>query len=110
MSCIRFCGFRLEDQIPDHTTLCRFLNEIVTKKAYDRLLKKINKELENHQAIVKIGVIVDSSITVSLLFPKGAPYLRSQRSEGRRAKANYSKKSKAKKRDSIRIIHSRKMA
>ncbi|XOD67123.1 MAG: transposase [Flavobacteriales bacterium Tduv] len=45
---MRFCGFRLEDKIPDHTTLCRFQNEIVVKKAYELLLKKINKELENH--------------------------------------------------------------
>ncbi|XOD67861.1 MAG: transposase [Flavobacteriales bacterium Tduv] len=48
LSCMRFCRFRLEDQIPDHTTLCRFRNEIVAKKAYVRLLKKINKELEKH--------------------------------------------------------------
>ncbi|XOD68147.1 MAG: transposase [Flavobacteriales bacterium Tduv] len=27
-----FCGFRLEDQIPDHTTLCRVRNKIVIKK------------------------------------------------------------------------------
>ncbi|XOD67481.1 MAG: hypothetical protein ACMUEL_05925 [Flavobacteriales bacterium Tduv] len=42
----------MEDQIPDHTILCRFRNEIVAKKAYEHLLKKINKELEKHQAIV----------------------------------------------------------
>ncbi|XOD67064.1 MAG: transposase [Flavobacteriales bacterium Tduv] len=40
---IRFCGFRLENQIPDHTTLCRFCNEIVAKKAYEILLKNMNK-------------------------------------------------------------------
>ncbi|XOD67383.1 MAG: transposase [Flavobacteriales bacterium Tduv] len=32
---MRFCGFRLKDQIPDHTTLFRFRNEIVAKKEYD---------------------------------------------------------------------------
>ncbi|XOD67765.1 MAG: transposase [Flavobacteriales bacterium Tduv] len=32
LCCIRFFGFRLEDQISDHTTLCRFRNEIVAKK------------------------------------------------------------------------------
>ncbi|XOD67273.1 MAG: hypothetical protein ACMUEL_04715 [Flavobacteriales bacterium Tduv] len=57
---------------PDHTILCRFLNEIVAKKAYERLLKNINKELEKHQAIVKTGVIVDANITVSPFSPKGA--------------------------------------
>ncbi|XOD67180.1 MAG: transposase [Flavobacteriales bacterium Tduv] len=71
LSCMRFCGFQLEDQIPAHTTLCRFRNEIVSKKAYESLLKKINKELEKHQAIVKTGVIVDASITVRPFAPKG---------------------------------------
>ncbi|XOD66943.1 MAG: hypothetical protein ACMUEL_02675 [Flavobacteriales bacterium Tduv] len=40
---------------------------------YDLLLKKINKELGKHQAIVKTGVIVDASIIVSALAPKGSP-------------------------------------
>ncbi|XOD67786.1 MAG: hypothetical protein ACMUEL_07775 [Flavobacteriales bacterium Tduv] len=59
----------MEDQILDHTTLCRFRNEIVAKKAYRLLLKKINKQLEKNQAIVKIGVIVDACITVSPFAP-----------------------------------------
>ncbi|XOD67367.1 MAG: transposase [Flavobacteriales bacterium Tduv] len=71
LSFMRFCGVRLEDQTPDHTTLCRVRNKIVAKKAYELLLKKINKQLEKHQAIVKTGVIVDANITVSLLEPKG---------------------------------------
>ncbi|XOD67783.1 MAG: hypothetical protein ACMUEL_07740 [Flavobacteriales bacterium Tduv] len=71
MRCIRFCGFRLEDKILYNTTLCRVRNKIIAKKAYERLLKKINKELGKHQVIVKIGVIVDASITVSSLAPKG---------------------------------------
>ncbi|XOD68050.1 MAG: hypothetical protein ACMUEL_09330 [Flavobacteriales bacterium Tduv] len=48
-----------------------FRNEIVAKKAYEPLLKKINKELEKNQAIVKTGVIVDASITVSPFASKG---------------------------------------
>ncbi|XOD67627.1 MAG: hypothetical protein ACMUEL_06795 [Flavobacteriales bacterium Tduv] len=54
----------MEDQIPDHTILCKFCNEIVDKKAYKSLLKKINKDLEKHQPIVKTGVIVDATITL----------------------------------------------
>ncbi|XOD67105.1 MAG: hypothetical protein ACMUEL_03625 [Flavobacteriales bacterium Tduv] len=63
----------MKDQIPYHTTLCRFHNEIVAKKEYESLLKKINKALEKHQAIVKTEVIVDSSITVRPFAPKGLP-------------------------------------
>ncbi|XOD68237.1 MAG: transposase [Flavobacteriales bacterium Tduv] len=43
LSSIQFCGFRLEDQILDYTTLLRFRNEIVIKKVYEILLKKMNK-------------------------------------------------------------------
>ncbi|XOD67033.1 MAG: transposase [Flavobacteriales bacterium Tduv] len=32
LSCMRFCGFRLEDQIPEHTNLCRFRNEYSSQK------------------------------------------------------------------------------
>ncbi|XOD68211.1 MAG: transposase [Flavobacteriales bacterium Tduv] len=40
LSFLHFYVFRLEDQIPDYTTLCRFRNEIVAKKAYELLLKR----------------------------------------------------------------------
>ncbi|XOD66710.1 MAG: transposase [Flavobacteriales bacterium Tduv] len=55
IGCMRFCVFRLENQIPDHRTLYKFRNEIVAKKAYKCLLKKISKKLEKHQELVKIG-------------------------------------------------------
>ncbi|XOD66828.1 MAG: transposase [Flavobacteriales bacterium Tduv] len=35
LSFMCFCCFLLENQIPDYTTLCRFRNEIVAKKAYE---------------------------------------------------------------------------
>ncbi|XOD67358.1 MAG: hypothetical protein ACMUEL_05180 [Flavobacteriales bacterium Tduv] len=57
----------------DHTALFKFSNEIVAKKIYECLLKKINKELEKHQVIVKTGVIIDASITVRPFSPNGAP-------------------------------------
>ncbi|XOD67006.1 MAG: transposase [Flavobacteriales bacterium Tduv] len=81
-SCTRFYGFRLEIIFQNHTVLCRFRNEIVAKKAYERLLKKINKKLEKNQVIVKTGVIVDASITVSPLAHKGTPtYIVEERKE-----------------------------
>ncbi|XOD67985.1 MAG: transposase [Flavobacteriales bacterium Tduv] len=94
LSCMRFCGFRLEDQIPDHTTLCRFRNEIVAKKVYEQLLKKINKELEKHQKIVETGVIVEASIRVSPLASKGLlpTYCRISEGRGGRSKSVKEKK------------------
>ncbi|XOD67772.1 MAG: hypothetical protein ACMUEL_07670 [Flavobacteriales bacterium Tduv] len=41
----------MEEQILDHTTLCRFRNEIVVKKAYEILMKK--KSINNQKKIRK---------------------------------------------------------
>ncbi|XOD67081.1 MAG: transposase [Flavobacteriales bacterium Tduv] len=109
LSCMPFCGFQLENQILDHTTLCIIRNEIVAKKAYDRLLKKINKELEKYQAILKIEAIVDASITMRPIAPKGAPtYVVKHRKDNGKSKSV--KEKQGKKRDLIRNKHSKKMA
>ncbi|XOD67024.1 MAG: transposase [Flavobacteriales bacterium Tduv] len=107
--CMNFCGFRLEDHILNHMTLCRFHNEIVAKKAYGLLLKKINKELEKHQAIVKKGVIVDASITMSLFAPNWAPTYVVEDRKKEEKKQISQRKERVKKRDSIRSRHLRKM-
>ncbi|XOD66657.1 MAG: hypothetical protein ACMUEL_01000 [Flavobacteriales bacterium Tduv] len=78
----------MEYQILDHMTLCRFRNEIVDKKAYESLLKKINKALGRHQAIVKTGVIVDVSNYSRPPCSQGRSYLRNGGSEGRGEKVN----------------------
>ena len=50
----------------------KFHSELVRKKAYDRLLRKINKQLEHQGAKVKKGkTIVDASVTISPYAPKG---------------------------------------
>ena len=67
-----FLDLEINQPIPDHSTLSRFRSELVRKKAYDRLLRKINKQLEHHGAKVKKGkTIVDASVTVSPYAPKG---------------------------------------
>lgn len=67
----RFCGLTLEQPSPDHSTLSRFRSEMTKKKAYDKLLKAFNHQLEKHEIIVKTGVIVDASVIDSPLKPMG---------------------------------------
>lgn len=73
LSVMKFCGLSLEDRVPDHSTLSRFRSELTQKKAYDRLLRKINKQLDAHKLIIKQGVKVDASLTQSPFSPKGKP-------------------------------------
>ena len=74
LSAMRFCDLSIEDSVPDHSTLSRFRTELTQKKAYDRMLRKINSQLSSHKLIVKTGQAkVDASLTESPFSPKGTP-------------------------------------
>ena len=67
-----FCGLAIEDSVPDHSTLSRFRGELTSKKAYDRILKKLNSQLRTHKVMVNHGQVkIDASITSSPFSPKG---------------------------------------
>jgi IS5 family transposase len=72
LSAMMFCGLQIEDEVPDHSTLSRFRKELTEKKSFDRMLKKINKQLEDKKIKISKGKgIVDASITESPWQPKG---------------------------------------
>ncbi len=66
-----FCGLNIDQVAPDHSTLSRFRTAMTKAGAFDFLFKEINKQLEEHQIIVKSGVIVDASVIDTPLRPKG---------------------------------------
>jgi IS5 family transposase len=55
LSANAFCGLRVEDTVPDHSTLSRFRSELSEKRAMDRLLTKLNNQLEHHGIEVRQG-------------------------------------------------------
>lgn len=61
----RFVGLSMDDKCPDHSAISRFRTAMTEKKAYDKLFKEMNKQLQSHSIIVNTGVIVDASITDS---------------------------------------------
>lgn len=72
LGAMRFCQLELEDDVPDHSTLSRFRKELVAKKAFDRLLRKVNVQLKAKGVMIKQGSAkVDASITDSPFSPKG---------------------------------------
>lgn len=72
LSAMMFCNLQLEDDVPDHSTLSRFRKELIEKKGLERLLRKINKQLERQKIKLNKGRgIVDASITDSPWSPKG---------------------------------------
>lgn len=69
ISFARFTGFSLEDETPDHTTICRFRNLLVEKKLLHKLLDEINEQLMRQGELVKTGCSVDASIIASANHP-----------------------------------------
>lgn len=67
----RFTGISLDEKAPDHSVISRFRTALTQKRAYDKLLQKINQQLESKQIIVRQGTIVDASVTDTPRKPKG---------------------------------------
>lgn len=64
--CFRvFVGMGLADDVPDHSTLCRFRNHLVDRGAFDELLAEINAQLKVLGICIKKGTIVDATLTDS---------------------------------------------
>jgi transposase, IS5 family len=42
---ISFCGFDINGDIPDHSTICRFRNKLIEKGLLERLLGEVNDQL-----------------------------------------------------------------
>jgi len=66
-----FCGMTIEQVAPDHSTLSRFRTALTKSKTFDKLFAAINNQLEQHNIIVKTGLIIDASVVDTPLRPKG---------------------------------------
>ena len=71
LSCMRFCGLDLEDEVPDHSVVCRFRKALNQSGAWEVLLHQINSQFTKHGVWVKQGAIVDASVTPTPRKPKG---------------------------------------
>ena len=66
----RFAGLTLDDDVPDHTTICRFRNLLVEKKVLQKLLDEINDQLSAQGKLVKSGCVADATIISSAAHPR----------------------------------------
>ena len=71
LSAMRFCDLHLEDDVPDHSIVCRFRKALNQAGAWDMLLAAINEQLSTQGVLVKQGAIIDASITPTPRKPKG---------------------------------------
>ena len=72
LSAMRFCGLQLEDEVPDHSVVCRFRKAMNKSGAWDELLSLIINQFTKHGISVNSGAaMVDASVTPTLRKPKG---------------------------------------
>lgn len=65
----RFCGFALDADTPDETTLCRFRNALKDASLGERLFAEINRQLDGAGFIVRKGTLIDATLIESAVRP-----------------------------------------
>ena len=65
-----FCGFSLDHEVPDNSTICRFRNHLNEKGLAEPLLEMINAQITAGGLEIKTGIIVDASIVESCRRPR----------------------------------------
>lgn len=70
ISFLRFCGFSLSEETPDHSTICRFRKRLLEIGILEELFEMINAQLEQKGFLVRTGTIIDASLVKSSRRPK----------------------------------------
>jgi IS5 family transposase len=58
----RFVGLSLEDEVPDHTTLCRFRNRLIAARLLERLFMELDRQLGAAGLVLKAGTLLDATL------------------------------------------------
>ena len=66
----RFVGISLDEDVPDHTTICRFRNLLAEKELLQKLLNDVNGQLAVQGKLVKSGCVVDATLISSASRPR----------------------------------------
>lgn len=65
----RFAGFGLMEEVPDHSTLWRFRNELAEADVMTALLDEINAQLDAKGMILRTGTLIDASLVAAAARP-----------------------------------------
>lgn len=67
----RFCGFGLDQETPDETTLCRFRQEAAEAGVLQGCLEEINRQLAARGLMLKKGTLLDATLVTASRNPPG---------------------------------------
>jgi transposase, IS5 family len=58
----RFVGLGLEDEVPDHTTLCRFRLKLIEAGLLEKLFAELDRQLDAAGLILRRGTMLDATL------------------------------------------------
>lgn len=61
----RFCGYSLDDEIPDETTFVRFRAALAEAGVAEKLFAELDCQLEKRGMVLKTGTLVDASLVAA---------------------------------------------
>lgn len=61
----RLIGLSLEEEVPDHTTICRFRNLLTQAGLVEKLFGELDRQLERAGVILKRGTMLDATLIES---------------------------------------------
>jgi IS5 family transposase len=69
----RFVGLGLEEDTPDHSTICRFRNRLVEAGLLEKLFAELERQLDKAGLILRRGTMLDATVieTAAASPPKG---------------------------------------
>jgi len=65
----RFAGLGLDGDTPDHTTLCRFRNDLAVAGLTEKLFEEMNRQLERLGLMLKQGTLIDATLVEAATKP-----------------------------------------
>lgn len=89
----KFCNLRMEDSVPDHSTLSRFRTQVMQHGVWDGLLAEVNAQLMRQNIMIKTGQvsIIDATVVEA---HQSRPHQRADGSSTQDAEAGWSVKQK----------------
>lgn len=65
----RFAGLAITDEVPDHTTICRFRNLLIERGLLEKLFVELDKQMEKAGVILKRGTMLDATVIETTAVP-----------------------------------------
>jgi IS5 family transposase len=65
----RFAGFGLDEDTPDHTTFCRFRNDLAAAGLSEKLFAEVNRQLDRLGLVLRRGTLIDATLVEAATRP-----------------------------------------